>query len=229
MESLQVTAWLSTPIALSDDWTPSLENLLTFLILDEAGRASPNPSDEEVSENQEFVRDRMPLQLGDLQGEWYWQVSSPHYLYTTEINDCFHKRWDYQDQHLDWRKKRAKWSNSEGHTKSWTVSVRLRNPSRIDWFLVGDPIETMRLLEFAPGLGSKKRGLAEWQVQKCADDWHLFGNNQQLMRPVPVRLIESPQPFKILNWAWRPPAHMPNNYERCFMPILNSKVIGRVY
>jgi CRISPR type IV-associated protein Csf3 len=222
MNPLQITAHLSTPIAVSDDWTPNLENLLTFLILDETGIASPNPTDREVAENLDFVRDRMPLQLGDIQGEWYWEASAPHYQHTTEIQDCFHKRWDCQDQHLDWQGKRAKWSGSEGHTKSWTVPVRLRNPARIDWFVVGDRVELERLLGFVSALGKKKRGqVCQWQVAEVAEDWHLFGADGQLMRSVPVHLLEVPPPFKILNWAWRPPAHLPSNCDRCWMPGAN--------
>lgn len=228
MQSLQVTAWLTTPIILSDDWTPSLENLLTFLILDEAGRAAPNPSDREVAENLDFVRDRMPLRLGDLQGEWYWQVSAPHYQYSTEINDCFHKRWDCQEQHLDWQGKRAKWSSSEGHTKSWTVPIRLRDPRRIDWFAFGDRDELARLLNWVMGLGKKKCGqIADWQIQAVHHDWHLLGNQGQLMRSIPLEIVQSgaiamPNSFKILNWAWRPPAHLPSNFTKCLMPVENA-------
>lgn len=223
MKPLRVTAHLSTPIAVMDNYSPSLESLIEFLILDRAGRASPNPTPEEVEQTRPFVFANMPIQRGDLNGEWYWQASAPHYLYEWEVQIPLRKRWDNQDRHLNWNGKRRNWSTAEGHTKSWTVLLNKRFTAQIDWFCVGDRTELSTLLTYCSNLTKKRCGqVTDWQIQPW-EDWHLWGANGQLMKPIPLSCLPSNRAidFHIQEWGWRPPSFIIENMTHCGMPTSN--------
>lgn len=230
MKPLRVTAYLSTPLAVTDDWSPSLDALLIKLLLDERGLATSNPTPDNVAANQPIIDASMPINKGEIGSDWYWQTSSPCYLYDGEQIPVIHRRWDCQEQHMDWHGKRRKWSTSEGHTKGWTVLLPERNTERIDWYCVGDSDEILRLLEFCTGLGKKRRTqVARWFATDIDEDWHLWRNGA-LMRPVPTQLLQqSPPSILIRRWAWRPPTHMPENMAKCAMPIGLAQKVEAVY
>lgn len=222
---LRVTAHLATPIAVYDDFSPNLENLLIFLLLDRVGRANPNPTPEEVDHNQPFIEANLPLQMGTLNGEWYWQASAPWYFYEWEHRVIIHKRWDCQDQHLDWKGRRRIWSTSEGHTKGWNIILFERMAPRLDWYCVGCPNGIRSLLANCNNLTKKRRGqVIRWEVQEDEADYHLWGAGGQLMKTIPLRCLPADRPidFRPMKWAWRPPAHMIENVDDCAMPWQNA-------
>lgn len=225
-----MSAHLSTPLAVSDDWSPSLDALLIKLILDEQGLATSNPTAVEVQKNQPVVDRLMPMGKGMLGGEWYWQTSSPLYLYDSDSTEKIHKRWDSQERNLGWKGKRRNWSVSETNTKSWTILIQERSAPRIDWYCMGDRAEIYRLLSECSGLAKKRRTqVSKWDVTAVEDDWHLW-RDDQLMRPVPIDLCNQyPAECTIRDWAWRPPTHIPENMALCFMPINNAKKVKAVY
>ncbi|MFQ3637880.1 MAG: hypothetical protein SNJ57_18810 [Cyanobacteriota bacterium] len=223
MIPVQITAHLATPMQAYEDWTPSLDALLEWAILDEAGLASANPTPEDVERSRSVVDAAMPLLKAEIGGEWYWAVSSPQYLLLLEQQDRLRKRWDQQEHYLDWQGKRQSWSTSEGHTKSYDLPQYLRTTDRIDWFAVGD-LDVLRrwLTVWRCGrLGKKRRAIVwRWDVQEVQQDWHLMKDGV-LMRPIPAEsmLPYLPCDFALLNWGWRPPAWLPSNKARCAMPI----------
>lgn len=229
MESLRITATLGNALAVSDDWSPSLDALLIKLLLDERGLATSNPTPEDVAANQSVIDANMPIKKGEIGREWYWQTSSPCYLYESEQIERIHKRWDCQDKNLDWQGKRRKWSTSEGQQKSWTVLIPERITSRIDWYCVGDSGEILRLLSLCDAIGKKHRTqVTEWTATEW-DDWHLWDDSDRLMRPMPASLIDAPREFSIRNWAWRPPTHLPENVAKCLMPTKNAAKVEALY
>jgi hypothetical protein len=229
MKPLKVTAHLGTKLAVSDDWSPSLDALLVKLLLDERGLATSNPTPEDVAANQSVIDANMPIAKGDIKGEWYWAVSSPQYLYEGEEIATIHKRWDCQERNLDWQGRRRSWSTSETNTKSWTVLIQERMAPRIDWYCLGDATEVLRLLEFCEGLAKKRRTqVCKWEVQPW-EDWHLWRDGQ-LMRPIPLGLLDNPPAsFAIRQWAWRPPTHLPENVAKCAMPVGLAAKVGELY
>jgi hypothetical protein len=229
MKPLRVTAHLGTKLAVSDDWSPSLDALLIKLLLDERGLATSNPTPEDVAANQPIIDAAMPIQKAKIKGEWYWATSSPFYLYDDEPIDRIHRRWDCQERNLDWQGKRRNWSGSEGHTKAWTVLIQERSTPRIDWYCVGDCAEILRLLRLCDALAKKRRTqVMRWQVEPW-DDWHLWRDGE-LMRPVPLELLDTPPlSFAIRQWAWRPPTHLPENLAKCAMPIKLAQKVEAVY
>lgn len=231
MQPLKVTAWLSNKLAVSDDWSPSLDALLIKLFLDERELATSNPNAKDLAKNQPILDKFLPIQKGSMGGEWYWQTSSPHYLYDSDSVETIHKRWDQQERNLDWQGKRRKWSTSESNTKSWTILIPERSTPRIDWYCVGDRAEILRLLQNCTGLGKKRRTqVARWEVQEVEEDWHLWRNGE-LMRPIPYQLFGErlPPQYSIRNWAWRPPTHLPENMAKCLLPVGNALKVEAVY
>lgn len=229
MQSLRITAHLATPFVVYDAFSPSLDAIIEWYWLKERGLASPNPDSDSL------VQADLPLLKGDIQGEWYWCVSSPHYLLEGQQTTRMRRRWDCHDKHLDWGGKRAKFSTSEGHTKGYDLPNYLRSTPQIDWFAVGDRDEILRLLQQCTGIGKKlSQGFGQvirWEVQEFDQDWHLWGAAGQLMRPIPVQLLTQEIPGKIdgitiLRWGWRPPARLPCNQEVCAMPMYNVGSVG---
>jgi hypothetical protein len=231
MQSLRVTAWLSNKLAVSDDWSPSLDALLIKLLLDERGLATSNPTSEDVAQNTPIIEQNMPIVKGDISAQWYWQTSSPCYLYDTDSIETIHKRWDLQERNLNWQGKRRNWSTSETNTKSWTILIPERSTPRIDWYCVGDRDEIERLLALCSGLAKKRRTQVYcWEVDPMGEDWHLW-RGDRLMRPIPVELLGQnlPPRCQIRNWAWRPPTNMPENMAICALPLGNATRVEAVY
>ena len=223
LKNLQITAYLGKPIALSDDYSPSIDALLEWLWLDERGLARTNPSPDSL------IQTELPIKKGRITGEWlfdewYWCVSSPHYQIEYEQTSRFRKRWDYQDKHLSWGKKKAKVQRDGGFTKNVDLPLFLRNTNRIDWFAVGDRVELHRLLEQCTHLGKARScGYGEvlkWDVTEIENDWHLWRNGN-LARPIPYEYfapLNHKERLPMMSWAWRPPGWMDCNRELCVMP-----------
>lgn len=230
-EPLRVTAWLSTPLAVTDDWSPALDGLLIKLALDYYGKASSNPTAEDVAASQALVDQVLPLAKTHLTtpDDWYWATSSPCYLYQWEQRPTQYKRWDRQEQHLDWQGRRRKWITSEGNTKSWTLTFNERATAKVDWYCLGNAEAIKALLASCYTLGKKHRTqVSQWQVQPVAQDHHLIGPRGQLMRPVPVDLMPKASDYAIRNWAWRPPYFLAENRNICAMPTSNAVKVARL-
>lgn len=226
MKPLKITAHLGTAIACYDNWSPSLDALLEWLILDQLNLASPNPTPKQVEASRSIVDAQMPLASGSIMGEWYWQVSSPCYRVVSEYTDRYRKRWDYHDRNLEWGKRKAKWSTSEGGEKSYDLPLYCRNVESITWYGVGNREEITALLQNCNYIGKKRSygngQVLQWEVEEIADDWHLWRQGK-LMRPIPYRLLFSQSQILIsepvlLQWGWRPPAWLNSNKELCVMP-----------
>ena len=219
---------MSSAFATYESFSPSLDALLEWHWLEERGLASANPAPEDI------IQAELPLLKSDICGEWYWSVSSPHYLIEHEETTKFRRRWDMHDKHLDWGGKRGKFSTSDGHTKSYDLQLYLRTTRQIDWFAVGDADEILRLLQACTHLGKKRaHGYGEvgnWEVQEIENDYHLWGAQGQLMRPMPMRLLDLSLSFEFapLHWGWRPPARLRCNQELCAMPVKNVQKIAAV-
>jgi CRISPR type IV-associated protein Csf3 len=234
MQPLKIVATMATSIVVFDDWSPALDSLLEWLILDKLHLTSPNPTPEQVEASRAIVDREMPLAKGEIMGEWYWQISSPCYRIVSEYTDKFRKRWDFHDSNLNWNKRKAKWSTSEGGEKSYDLPLYCRNTPSITWYGVGDreafpegvAAGIANLLQDCTHLGKKRSygngQVLRWEVEPIKEDWHLWREGK-LMRPMPYRLLFSyPEILNndpvLMNWGWRPPAWLPSNKEVCVMP-----------
>ena len=226
-DALKVTAFLSAGIAVFDDWSPDLASLLEWLILDGRGMASPNPSAQDVEASRPVVDQHMPLTKGIVGAEWYWQTSSPCYTYRNESISKFRKRWapGIDSPSPNWGKRKAKWDTSQGAEKAYDLPLFVRIPPTITWYCNGDRDEIESLLQGCTGLGKKRaHGYGQvnrWEVEEIGNDWHLFGPNGELMRPIPIAALPTDRSvgFAIRDWGWRPPAWLSDNKTRCAMPI----------
>jgi CRISPR type IV-associated protein Csf3 len=222
MPPLRITAHLGSVIAASDDYSPSLDALLEWLWLDERGLATPNPSPDNL------IQADLPIEKGEIGGEWYWKVSSPCYTIHSEEISRYRKRWDSHDRQLSWGKRKAKFNTSEGAEKAYDLPLYLRLTPAITWYAVGDKTGVEDLLSGCTGIGKKRAHgwgqISKWEVEETGDDWHLQ-RESQLMRPIPVSqmLPLLPCDFAILSWGWRPPAWLASNKVLCAMPMHTVK------
>jgi CRISPR type IV-associated protein Csf3 len=224
MDNLQIIAHMATPLAAYDDWSPSLDALIEYQLLDRLGLITPNPTAEDAEKNLPLIFDKMPIARKILNGEWYWAVSSPHYIENHQQTSKFRKRWDYQEHHLDWGKKRAKVDSSQGHFKAYDLPRYDREMQTIHWFCVGDRDGIAELLQPVTNLGKKRsQGCGQvhkWEVLPFEHDWHLW-RGESLARPMPINMISQPQAINMMNWGWRPPVWLAANKSMCYMPTDN--------
>lgn len=226
MKNLKITAHLASSLAAYDDFSPSLDSLLEWLWLDARGLAQPNPDSESL------IEAPIPLAKGEVSGEWYWQVSSPVYQIEAEETSRFRKRWDPElFGHINWGKRKARIDTSQGPEKNYDLPLYLRSTSAIAWYAVGDADGVRELLAGCRGIGKKRSQgwgqITRWQVEEIEHDWHLWGPGNQLMRPMPVRLMTQALLQQridgsfLLHWGWRPPGWHQANRELCVMPTNN--------
>ena len=224
MDNLQIIAHMATPLVAYDDWSPSLDALIEYQLLDKLGLITPNPTIADAEKNLPLIFNDMPIARKMLKGEWYWAVSSPHYIENHQQTSKFRKRWDYQEHHLDWGKKRAKVDSSQGHFKAYDLPRYDRKMQTIHWFCVGDRDGITELLQPATNLGKKRsQGCGQvhkWEVLPFEHDWHLW-RGDSLARPMPINMISQPQSINMMNWGWRPPVWLAANKSMCYMPTDN--------
>ena len=224
MDNLQIIAHMATPLVAYDDWSPSLDALIEYQLLERLGLIEPNPTEASIVKNLPILFEQMPIARKMLSGQWYWAVSSPHYIENHQQTSKFRKRWDYQEHHLEWGKKRAKVNGSEGHFKAYDLPRYDREMQSIHWFCVGDATKISELLQPVTNLGKKRsQGCGQvhkWEVLPFEHDWHLW-RGESLARPMPVNMISQPQNINMMNWGWRPPTWLSANKSMCFMPTDN--------
>lgn len=236
MANLKVTAYLLAGFAAFDDWSPDLAGLIEWLILDEKGIAVPNPTPEDVERSRLIVDQVMPLEQMEVAGHWYWATSSPVYTYASEYTAKFRKRWTPgTDTPMPaWGKRKAKWTGSEGAEKNYDLPAYVRVTDQVSWYCRGDRYAVAHILQGCTGIGKKRSHghgqIVRWEVVEVQEDWHLFGKDQVLMRPIPAEALPTDMPidFAVRDWGWRPPAWLPTNKTRCAMPVHTVKKLAGV-
>jgi hypothetical protein len=142
---LQITASLVSPIAVYDDYSPQLEGILIFQLLTSLGLAPPNLNIEQIKQNMSIVDELLPMKKHPEHGFYY--CSNPVYKYLAEEKSNFRKRWDADNEYINWGKRKAKVETSQGAEKNYDLPLFLRLTNRIDWFAVGEAIHTKLLLQ----------------------------------------------------------------------------------
>lgn len=226
MEPLEITAFLGSPLAVFDDYSPAFDSLLLWLLLEELNLLSPNPTSEQVKNTQEIVDKKMPLLKAEINGEWYWATSSPCYRILNEQIDRYRKRWNpgVDSPEPNWKKRKAKWSSSEGAEKNYDLPLYLRTASMIVWYAVGDRDKIQTLLNNCKGIGKKRAygygQVISWDVVSIDSDYHLW-REDKLMRSVPLNNLPTNRivDCNIQKWGWRPPTWLNENIITCALPI----------
>ncbi len=212
---------LSSPLAVLDDWTPSIEAILEFAWLDERGLYSAHVNPEKI------IIPELPIQRSVLESQSYWCCSSPHYQFDCQYSDRRNKRWAGQSEGypVDWQGKRQKIQTDGGPYKSGNTPVFARLVKSIYWWSIGNIDEVSKMLSAVTSIG-KHRGIgygqvSKWSVRQSPSDYHLWGKNGQLMRPIPVECCPADVPHTRRRWAWVTPFHLPESRAICAMPISN--------
>ena len=222
MKNLQVTAYLSSPIAVYDDYTPQLEGLLIYLFLDRLGLAHPNPNLQQIKDCEKIIGERLPIKKNNKYGFYY--CSNPVYTYISEEKSNFRKRWDTDNKYINWGKRKAKIETSQGAEKNYDLPLFLRSTTRIDWFCIGDKSEIEILLKNCTGLGKKRSHgfgqVSTWEVTEIQENWSLIRNGE-LMKPVSGKVFQElkiDKFYNLMQWGWKPPVWLPENKDLCCMP-----------
>lgn len=195
MDNLIVTAVLLSPIAVNDDWTPHLDAVLEWLILDRHGKAIAAPTPEQIAATRPLVDQEMPLAKGELAGYPYWKVSCPRYRYHSEYQERYRKRWSpgIDSPPPRWGKRRANINTSAGAEKNYDLPLRVRTVDSIQWFCVGDRAPLVELLQSCKGLGKKRAQgfgqVQQWIVDTTDSDQHLYLGSQ-VQRFIPVAALK---------------------------------------
>lgn len=218
MENLQITVQLNSGIAVTDKWSPNLDALLYFLCLDERGLANPNANAKK------YIKADIPLDKVVINDKVLYKVSSPIYQVKNEEIIRYRKRWDNQDKHLNWGKKKAKVDTSQGQFKNWDLPLKIIETNRIDWYCVGDKLEIDRLLNNCSHLGKKrsqgKGQILNWKITTINKDRSFYWQGK-IMRPIPVDCLNSDMlkgTFDVMKWAFTPPYFLPEHKAICAMP-----------
>lgn len=208
---------MATPFIAVDDWSPSLDQILIWALLDCHNRLVANPSSEWAEKNHDFIMELLPIEIGSLCGQWYHKVSAPEYLYQPSGLMESVKMWTQQDQNLDWQGGRRAWNVQGFSTKTWRHKDPLRETPRIDWYCTGDAHGIRSLLKNIDGLGKRRYGqVARWSVEPW-EDWHL-SRNGELTKPIPVSVYSGECDLPVRRWGWRSPVLLPENTDLCYMP-----------
>lgn len=219
---IKITAHLLSSPVVMDDWSPSIDGILEWSILDRLGLLQPNLTREECEKNAPIIAENMPLEKGEISGNWYWKCSSPCYFYEIEYTTQINKRWSpIEDGNPpEWGKRKQKWDSQSGPDKAYRLPLFERVISQIDWYLVGDIDRILDLLNSIKTIGKKgsygNGQVLKWEAKEIGSDWHLWGPNGELMRPIPVGAIDRPTSFAIKQWGIRPPGRL--HQIRCAMP-----------
>jgi hypothetical protein len=219
MKPLQITARLSNGFAVSDNFSPAIEGLIEYKLREKLGLLHPNPI-----KLSDIVPIELPLQK---HFDGYYHASSPHYIYNCESQVNFRKRWDQQDKHLNWGKKKAKFDSAAGQFKSYDLPIFLRNTNQIDWFVVGKQTDIADLLTSVTHIGKKRSQgyglILGWTVQEIAHDWSIYGAKGQLTRPIPC-LEKKQLPENTSLAAWKLPSWHHESISLCWVPSHNTKL-----
>lgn len=216
---LQITAFLSNGIAVYDDWSPQLESLVVGEIIKQKKLFVPNANAEQVKETMNAIANLIPFEMW----EGLYKCSAPVYRYKCEETTKYRKRWE-PDGRINWGKRKAKFSTSEGAEKSYDLPLFLRLTPRIDWFAVGDRQAIENIVYDISGIGKKRSHgygqIVRWEVKTTAEDWSLV-REETLMKPIPTQafnLLGLPLSHNIMKWGNKPPMWLPENKTLCVMP-----------
>lgn len=218
-EPLQITAFLANGIAVYDDWSPQLEGLIVGEIIKREKLFVPNANAEQAQKTMAEIAPLIPFEAW----QGIYKCSAPVYRYKCEETAKFRKRWE-PDGRINWGKRKAKFSTSEGAEKSYDLPLFLRLTSRIDWFAMGDRQTIECIVSDISGIGKKRSHgygqVVRWEVQEIAEDWSLVRDGG-LMKPVPTEtltMLGLPLSHNIMRWGYKPPAWLPENKLLCVMP-----------
>jgi hypothetical protein len=202
ISNIKIVAFLSNPVALSNDWNPSFDAILSHQILFNAKMLKQNPDMEQIKAGLIIIKENIPLEIGYLSSDktsWYYKTSSPYYFLQKNHN------------------------LGNGTIKPWRVT------SQITWYCRADLQKLEELLEYIHFLGKYKTmfysGIKSWLVEELIDDYHLW-KNDKLSRPVPCIYLQKDSriflcDYKVKDWGWRCPSYLPDNQARCYMPLHN--------
>jgi hypothetical protein len=231
-EPLKITIYLKESVAFYDDYSPSIDGILEYLYFAKQGYYNSNPNPLELQQAD------IPLEKRYFGDDYYYACSSPHYYYLSEDQAGFRKRFDPEGIGcINWGKKRASWNSGQSEFKAFNLPLFLRNIYCLNYYVVGNKEQLEVLLADLIAVG--KRHNAGWgsltesnavRVERVNKDYSLLGNNNELMRPIPMKykelLPKELKSHKTMAFGWKPPARF--NREVCLVPD-NNVVMGNMF
>jgi len=217
MEPLLVTARLRNGFAASDPWSPALDAILAYWALRERmGEAEFTASAADAATLRPV--EGLPLERVEHGGLWWYCCSSPIYTDAAQTLRYYHRRFDatLAERHAEITRKRVE--IKAGPYKASRLSQVVHVCGAVQWHVIGDAPEILRLLRRCSAIGAKINAgfgaVAEWRVDPGGD-----ALLARYHRPLPEGYamehgVEGPT----MPWAIRPPARLRSNQTLCVMP-----------
>jgi len=186
MKNLRIRAYLQTGV-ISDQFLP-LDGVIFYHATREVMGVENYTKPGETSLNPgEYIE--LPFEKTGKGEKWYYKCSFAQWPENTiEDKAFFVKRFDLQHSSLIRKPKRV--YISSGKYKAYHIDVFYRHALSIDWYARGNQKEIERLLQFCTHLGKKTSqgwgAVKEWEVTEWPYDWSVFGQNNKLMRAIPI-------------------------------------------
>ncbi|AXK90470.1 hypothetical protein CrV_gp058 [Cylindrospermopsis raciborskii virus RM-2018a] len=215
-KSIVVSVILERPIALLDQWSPTLESILVRKLMLENALLQYKPDLQQAQRSVNYIRQYMPLKTGWLNNknekDWYWQCSSPCVKLTMEDKQAYRGYWDTRDFYPE------------------------RITKKITWFVVAHTDGLCDLLNGISYIGKVRTNtyspVLEWKVTEVDYDWHLWRSSGSksnkkyfLNKPVPIKFFSQNNAIRdnqlIIHWGWKSPGTFEFNQDRCYMPTKN--------
>lgn len=217
MTPLKITAHLMSGFATNDRWSPAIDGILAYAFMRE------KLGDEEFTLSQhrndlQAPVEGLPLERVEWNGHWWYAASSPIYDERAENTVYYHRRFDayHAERHMTPRKT-GKIQTAAGSFKNARLMIVQHVTDRIEWHVVGDEAEIMRLLQSITHVGARVASgfgrVRRWSAEPGDAD---IARHQ---RPLPVGFLNSKTDGKvIIQRGLVPPFRNPKSQALCVMP-----------
>jgi len=175
MKPLKITAYMQTgKIATTDLFLP-LDSILSNQWL-----SIHHPEVLEVTQSSikpdELIVADLPLEKRGEGDDWYWACSFACGEPKREEIKHWHKRFDFSlgTEHIDFGDRRGKVDVKSGRYKNYRMPLVTYLVPKLEWYVVGKPIDVEVLLSYITHIGKKRSQgfgrVAKWTVEKWPED-----------------------------------------------------------
>lgn len=226
---LKITASLVTRLAVLDNYSPSLEGILSHRTLERYSTDLFNlvQNADTAKLISETLAKYSPLGYREVANKKVSLCSAPFYSYSSEEKREISYNRVYKDS---WGKKK---DTTKTRSKP-SLALRLRNPKQITWYVTGDRPKIMELLTEVKYLGKKRsKGngvVIDWQIEETKQDWS-WKRGKYLTACLPYQVVtylcinpDNCGPTVKVNW--KSPTWLEDNQGLCYTPYDNVRQLS---
>lgn len=214
-KNLRIRAYIRSGI-ISDQYLPLDGVLYYHLVRREMGEELITKSKE--SNVKAGANVTLPIKKsGPKNDGWFYACSFAQFSGSVVEDSSFKVKSGDWLRHSEYFKANKKIAITRGKFKNANIKLYYRHCTYIDWFCVGWPDKIAELLQFCTHLG-KNTGdgwgeVVRWEITEWPHDWSVRGENNKLMRNVPLL-----DPDRGFLYGLRPSYWNPKHITNCLMP-----------